>query len=403
MNKRIWIINEYAGSPKYGMTFRHYYLAKAFNDAGCDTTIISGAYSHFLKQLPQMAESTYKVENVEGVRFLWIKVVKYMKSFDKKRVYKWFEFMMKLFFISKYIPGKPDVIICSPTAPFSILPAYWLAKKYHAKLIFEVRDIWPLTLIELGGFSKTNPFVVLMGWFERFALKKSDIIVSNLQNYGQHMKDLGIDRPFHWISNGIDLKEMEEVQPLDENVRAQIPKEKFIVGYTGKIGVSNALEVFLEAAVHLKGKTDIVFIIVGEGQEKASLIKRYGALENVVFIDSITKQQVQSILALFDACYIGLQSESLFRFGVSPNKVFDYMYSAKPIIYAIDSGEHNLIEIAGCGISVEAENPEAVAKAIAEIYEMPQQEREKLGLAGRKYVLEHFTYMQLAKKYLELL
>jgi len=288
-------------------------------------------------------------------------------------------------------------------APFPILPAWILSKIYKAKLIYEVKDIWPLSLIELGGFSKSHPFIRFMGWFERFAINKSDIIVSNLQNYGQHLKEnLNIDKEFIWISNGVDLDELSDIEPLEDKIKNQIPKDKFIVGYTGTIGVANALDSFCEVAKLLKDYKDIVFVIVGNGQEKENLLKTYGNLDNILFINSIPKKQVQSILKLFDVCYIGLQKENLFKYGVSPNKLFDYMYSEKPILYAINSGKNNIVKLSNCGISVEAQNPQAIADGILSLYNMNKENRKKLGQNGKQYVLEYFTYEKLANRYKEL-
>jgi glycosyltransferase involved in cell wall biosynthesis len=289
-------------------------------------------------------------------------------------------------------------------ALFSILPAWILAKIYKAKLIYEVKDICPLSLVELGGFKSTHPFIRLMAWFEKFALKKSDVIVSNLQNYGEHIKkDIGLNRNFEWISNGVVLDGLSKIEPLDEKIITKIPKDKFIVGYTGTIGVANAMESFCQSAIKLQDKNDILFVIVGDGKEKQKLFEEYNNLDNILFIDSIPKKQIQSMLKLFDVCYIGLQKENLFKYGVSPNKLFDYMYSGKPIIYAIDSGESNIVKLSNCGLSVEAINPIAIAKGIMDVYNMSQDERDTLGANGKKYVLEHFTYEKLAHKYKELL
>jgi len=145
---------------------------------------------------------------------------------------------------------------------------------------------------------------------------------------------------------------------------------------------------------------DILFVIVGNGQEKARLQEEYHNLKNLLFIDSIDKKQVQSMLELFDVCYIGLKKENLFKYGVSPNKLFDYMYSAKPILYAIESGK-NIVDISNCGISVEAQNPDAIVAGINELYRMSVNERELLGINAKKYILEHFTYEKLAKEYIE--
>jgi len=396
--KNIWIINEYAGTPYHGMEFRHYYLGKELVKLGDTVTVVSSSYSHLFKNLPKQ-----KRENIDGVDYLWLKMFDYGESHDKRRVLKWFLFMFKLFFLP-FSLKKPDVIIVSPMAPFPILPAWVLSKLYGAKLIYEVKDIWPLSLIELGGFSPKHPFIRMMAWFERFALTKSDLIVSNLQNYGEHIqKDVGIKREFEWISNGVDLDELAQNEPLDKEVAKQIPKDKFIVGYTGTVGVANALDSFCEAAKIMQENDGIVFVIVGDGQEKANLMQKYAKLSNLLFIEAIAKKEVQSMLSLFDVCYIGLKKENLFKYGVSPNKLYDYMYSARAVLYAIDSGKNNIVKTAECGVSVEAQDPRAIADGIQELYAKEKEDREKLGKNGREFILEHFTYDKLAQRYQDLM
>lgn len=402
MSKNIWIINDYAGSPKHGMTFRHYYLAKGFVKAGNHSTIITASYSHFLKKRPEMQGQKYKLENIDNIDYVWINVVKYSKSFDKKRVFKWFQFSYRLFFISSYLKNKPDVIICSSTAPFSIVPAYFLAKKFNAKLVFEVRDIWPLTLVQIGGISKYHPLIILMGWFEKFALKKSDIIVSNLQNYTDHIQKIGIMRFAHWISNGIDLDEMDQIEPLLDKVKNQIPSDKFIVGYTGKLGVSNAINYLIDVAKQLVENQNIVFVIVGDGQEVNALKQQAIGLPNVLFIDPIPKMQIQSMLALFDVCYIGWKKEELYKFGISANKLYDYMYSGKPILHSTYTANDVVIS-AHCGVSVEAENVSSGVDGIMQLYTTSEDNRKGMGKNGRDYIIEKFSYQQLAKRYLMIL
>lgn len=392
MRKNIWIINEYAGSPYYGMEFRSYYLGKELVKLGDRVTIISSSYSHLFKHLPNE-----KRETIDGVKYLWLQTFNYGTSHDKRRVFKWFLFMFKVFFLP-FMLQKPDVIIVSPMAPFPIFPAWVLSKIYRAKLVYEVTDIWPLSIINLGGFSPSHPLIKLMSWFEHFALQKSDIIVASLQNYGEHIQNLGINRGFEWISNGVDLDELTQSEPLAKQVKDLIPKHRFIVGYTGTIGVANALESFCKAAQILKDEQNILFVLVGEGQEKSSLVKRYGKLDNILFIDPIPKKQVQSMLGLFDVCFLGWNKESLYDYGTSANKIFDYMYSGKPILNAF-SGGGDIVQIAKCGISVEAQNPQAIADGILKFYKMAENKRKELGANGREYVLEHFTYEKLAKKY----
>ncbi|NMB92374.1 MAG: glycosyltransferase family 4 protein [Parcubacteria group bacterium] len=393
INKTIWIINEYAGSPYHGMEFRHYYLGKEFIKLGYNVTIISSRYSHLFKNLPLKGK-----EIIDGIKYIWLKTINYGNAHNKKRVLKWFIFMFKCFFLPFKLK-KPDIIIVSPIAPFPILPACVLSKFYKAKLIFEVKDIWPLTLIEIGGYSKNQPFIKLMSWFEKFALKKSDIIVSNLPNYGEYLKDIKINRDFFWISNGVDLDEINQIEPLSENILNKIPKNKFIVGYIGTIGVANALDSFLKSMEYISNK-NIVFVLIGDGQEKKKLSKIF-IHPNIIFIESILKKQVQSALSFFDVCFIGWKKKDLYKYGTSANKIFDYMYSVKPILHSINTKD-DLIVKAKCGISVEAENPKAIAEGILNFYNMSKEEREKMGQNGKRYLLAHFTYEKLAKKYIEL-
>ena len=389
--KNIWIINEYAGTPNHGMEFRHYYLGKELVKLDDTVTVISSSYSHLFKNLPAKRKET-----IDGVNFLWMKTINYGTSHDRRRVLKWFLFSFKVFFLPLTLK-KPDVIIVSPMAPFPIFPAWVLSKLYGAKLIYEVKDIWPLSLIELGGFKPTHPFMRFMAWFERFALNKSDVIVSNLQNYGEHIKSLGIDRDFEWISNGVDLDELSNIALLSKEIEDQLPIDKFIVGYTGTIGVANALDSFLEAAKLLGDRKEIAFVLVGGGQEQENLMKNYSNLDNIHFVKAIAKKEVQNMLTHFEVCFIGLQKENLFKYGVSPNKLYDYMYSAKPIIFSIEAGK-NIVDVSGCGISTPAQDPQAVANAIVELFNIPALQREFMGQKGKAYVLEHFTYEKLAKK-----
>ncbi len=335
-NKNIWYINETAGSPEHGMVFRQYYFSKQFVQQGFNVTLISSTFSHLFKKLPNDSFN-YNKEIIEGINYLWLKVPKYKESKDKKRIFKWFVFMYRLFRLDTKKMTKPDVIIFSCTTPFSFLPAYWLSKKLKSKIFFEIRDIWPLSPIALGGHSPKHPLMAMMAWFEKFAMKKADEIVSNLPNYSAHLKNRGVDKEFNWISNGVFLEELNNIQALTKEVKNQIPDDKFIIGFTGTVGNANGMNVFCEVAEKLKENKEILFVIVGEGENRAEIETKYGKLPNLKFLDFIPKNQVQSMLSLFDVCYIGLKKQKLFEFGVSPNKLFDYMYSAKPILYAINS------------------------------------------------------------------
>jgi glycosyltransferase involved in cell wall biosynthesis len=395
--KVIWIINQYAGSPYHGMTFRTYYLAKNFIKKH-EVNVFSASFSHVMSTPPNVNRNT--TESIDGIIYHWIKVFKYSQSKSVSRVISMFLFLFKLFFFSTDKLNKPDVIIVSSISPLPIWRAYLWSKKFKAKLIFEVRDLWPLSLVELGGISVYNPFVLFLGLTERFAYKVSDYVVSVLPDAFMHMQKKGLcPKRFKCIPNGIDLN-MIQSKILPE-FESKIPNNKFIVAYTGAIGIANSLITFAKAAKILNDNSQIQFLIVGDGSEKESIlsIKQKYSLSNLLILDPISKSSVIPFLSKYvDACYIGLQSQPIFRFGISPNKLFDYLYSSTPIIQSIDAS-NDIVKDAKAGFSVEPENPKAIAEAIIKLSNLTLEERKELGRNGREYVEKYHSYEKLAQQY----
>jgi glycosyltransferase involved in cell wall biosynthesis len=388
--RNIWIINQYAGSPKHGMTFRSYSLAKEFIKKH-KVTIFSASYSHVMSQPPEVHKASTR-ENIDGIDYLWQKVPVYSNSKSLVRVLSMFIFLFRLFFVDVRKLEKPDVIIVSSISPFPIWKAYFWAKRFNAKLIFEVRDIWPLTILELGGFKKSNPFVILLQLTENFAYKVSDYVVSVLPKAFDHMKHHGLDlERFKYIPNGIEIKALAKTNRPEKDI--------FKLGYAGTLGIANALNYLIDA-VHFIKESNIEIHLLGNGPEKKALIEmvKDKNITNVFFHDAVPKDEVGVFLSKMDALYIGWHFSKIYRFGISANKLFDYLSSAKPIIHSVNAGNDPVYE-AKAGISVTPENPEEIANAILKIYKMSQSERNELGQNGRAYVEKYHSYEQLAKQY----
>ncbi len=403
-NNTIWIINDYAGSPFHGMTHRHYYMAKEMKKEGIKSIIISASYSHFMINEPRIGERPYLHEKVDMIDYFWLKVLKYKDSRDKKRVLKWFQFTYKLLFLPKEIE-KPSTILCSGSAPMLVLPSYFLAKRYGAKLIFEIRDIWPLTLMNFKNYSKYNPLIYIMQKSVNFGFRHADEIISVLPYTNEYIKEQGIyNFKFSYLPNGIFLDEMKNPLPLNQETKSKIPNEKFIVGYAGAMGMGDGMDLLIDTANKLKDNKDIYFILVGKGSEKERLKKRIVdlKLENISILDAIPKKEVQSLLALFDVCYIGWDDNEMYKYGISANKIFDYMYASKPIVH-VYNGQGDLIKEAKCGISINQQNPELVANAIVELYKTPLEKREAIGERGKLFVLNNHTYKSITKKFIEII
>ncbi|EXB24231.1 glycosyltransferase family 4 protein [Acinetobacter courvalinii] len=398
--KTFWFINQYSSTPETAMGGRHYYLAQELAKKGHQVYVIAGRYSHLLRNPKQFEEQYFIEEIIPNFSFVWINLPEYQEAHSKQRVLNWFKFSWLLRNMSNVIPAKPDVILYSSPSLIGYLGAKYLANKFRVPFIFEVRDIWPLTLMELGGHSSKHPFIKFMQWVEDRAYKKADYVFSNLYNAVEHMQTRGLDSSkFHWIPNGVSLEEVSQKQPLNAETLSQLPQNKFIIGYTGTIGVANAIDDLIEAAKILSSNPQLHFVLVGSGKEKENLIKKVQSLNlhNITFIDAIPKKQIQSMLEQFDICYIGWQKNSLYRFGIAPNKLPEYLYAGKPIIHAF-SGKGDIVQQAQAGITIEAEDPEAIVGAVQQLYNLTAEQRQQLGSNGKQFVLQHLEYAMIAEK-----
>ena len=270
------------------------------------------------------------------------------------------------------------------------------------KLIHEVHDMWPATLIEVGGMSKHHPFVIAMQIGENSAYKHSDKVVSLLPYAEEYMKQHGLaEGKFVCIPNGVVEEEWNKTDELpDEHQKvfdALHGKNKFIVGYFGGHALSNALEYLLEVAGDMVQHKDIHFVLVGDGVEKKSLIEQSKKMEldNVTFLDPVPKKAVPKLCEQFDCIYMGGHESPLYRFGLCLNKMFDSMMAGKPIICAMTTPK-TYIEEYECGIKVDSGDIQGCASAILKIKSMNEDDRKKMVENGIKACHKRFFYDNLA-------
>lgn len=405
----ILTINHYAGSIDMGMEFRPYYLGREWIKSGHKVDIIAGDFSHLRKRNPQVT-ADFQTENIDGIEYHWVKTGQYMGN-GVKRALTMARFVAKLWLNARRIAKEiqPDVVISSSTYPIDTFASRRIAKFAKAKLIHEVHDMWPSTLIEVGGMSKWNPFVVAMQIGENAAYKRSDYVVSLLPCAKEYMMRHGMkEEKFCHITNGIVLEDWEKPSELPEKHSAILEsyraEGKFIVGYFGGHALSNALDVLLDVANALKDRKEIQFVLVGDGVEKEGLMKKaegYG-LDNVCFLPSVPKLSVPKLIPYFDCVYVGLADSPLYRFGTAMNKVYDSMMGGKPLLYAVNA-PNNYVKDYQCGVDCEAGNVDSLCRGIAQFMELSEQERAVMGQNGRDAVMQNFNYKVLADKFIEIM
>lgn len=389
------------------MEYRPYYLARAWIALGHRVRIVAAAHSHVRQEHPSLNGRSRFDQRINGIEYTWLDTPAYAGN-GWGRIWNMLIFLFRLhYFATALARGfRPDVVIASSTYPLDIWPAHRIARHAGARLLFELHDLWPLSPIELGGYSRWHPFIVALQAAENFACRRSDAIVSMLPNVRGHLEAHGMaPDKLHIVPNGTDADEWRQPPaPLPEALATRLSalhkSGSLVIGFAGAHGLANALDTLLDAAALLSG-APVRFVLAGSGPEKPRLQARARAerLDNVLFIDAVAKKHVPALLRAFDVAYIGLQRQPLFRFGISPNKLIDYMMAARPVLQAIDAGNDPVGE-ARCGLTVAAEDPQAVAAAINTLLAMPSTAREAMGSNGRAFVLENLTYDVLGERFL---
>lgn len=403
----ILLINHYAGSKEYGMEYRPYYLAMEWVKQGHSVTIVGATFSHLRLRNPEVPTDYYK-ENIEGIQYIWLTTPAYVGSIA--RIRNILVFVRKLYKYSVRLVQdvKPDLVIASSTYPLDNYPAHKIAKMAGAKYTYEIHDLWPLSPMLIGGYSKYHPFIWVMQKAEDYAYKHVDKIVSLLWNAEDHCKEHGLGSgKFVCVPNGYFPEEWTDDKiclPLpDEHQNAfNSLKGKTIVGFAGGFAASGNVITLVKSAVELKNRNDIHFVLVGKGPELPSYEKviKDNNLSNITILPSVPKKLIPAVNKHFDIAHLGGLHSVLHKYGTSYNKMTDYMLSGKPIVQSVDE-PGSVVERVGCGIRVEAENAKAVAEAIVKLADMTPEDRKAMGKKGKEYVENNLPWSKLSEDFLK--
>jgi len=403
----ILLINHYAGSVRHGMEYRPYYLAREWVRAGHRVRIVAASSSHLRAQAPALHGRRVADETIAGIDYRWHATPAYRGN-GLGRAANMAAFVAALYRGAARLARnfQPDLVIASSTYPADIWPARRIAALAGARLAFEVHDLWPLSPMELGGMPAWHPFIRLMQAAEDYAYRHADTVISILPNAGAHMAARGMaPHKLHVVPNGVDLDEWDGPPlPLPAPAAALLGElrrqGRTVIGYAGSHGLANALDTLLDAAALLRGRP-LAFVLAGAGPDKQALQRKAAAagLRDVHFLDPLAKRHMPALLRGFDLAYLGWRRQPLYRFGISPNKLGDYMMAARPILHAVEAANDPVAE-AGCGLSLAPDDPAALAAAITRLAALPAARRHELGRRGAVYARAHLSYALLADRFL---
>lgn len=403
MGIAIWYVSKYVAPPGKGTAGgRGYLLMKELARLGHRVAIITSDSNHLV--VPPRLQGPYLQEELDGLKIWWVRTLKYSAAKSLRRILSWMHFEWRLLRMPKQELPRPDVVVVSSLSLLTVLTGLFWRARYQCRLVFEVRDIWPLTITEEGGFKPWNPFVLGLAAIERVGYKYADAIVGTMPNLGEHVREvLGYSKATHCIPMGIDETAVASAQELPADyVERYFPKGKFIVAYVGSIGITNALDTFFECAAEMKDQTQIHFLVVGDGDLRSHYEARYAHLSNLSFGPRVPKAMVQAVLSRCDLLYFAVHVSKVWRYGQSLNKVIDYMMAGKPVV-ASYTGFPSMINEAECGSYVPAGDVVALQRAIHTYAAMDADDRVRIGARGRAWLLHHRTYETLAKDLLSIL
>ena len=399
----ILLINHYAGSPALGMEYRPYYLAREWVRAGHRVQIVAADFSHVRTRQPVAGD-----ELIDGIAYRWLATPAYRGN-GLGRLRNIASFLRQVWASAAQWASSPrlDVVIASSTYPMDTWVARRIARLSGATLVHEVHDLWPLSPIELSGMSKWHPFALLCQAAENSAYRHADVVVSMLPKVHGHMAVHGLDlAKLAIVPNGISPEDWQDAPaPLRADVQQAIDAAHAagdaVVGYAGSMGEPNALDTLIDAAALLRD-APLRFVLVGDGHLREALAQRIAAegLARVSLLAPVPKAQVPSLLAQLDIAYIGWQRVPIYRFGIAPNKLMDYMMAGCAVLHSVDAGNDPVAD-ACCGLSVPPGDAAAVAAGLQQLASMTVAERRAMGQRGRAFVQAHHTYPVLAQSFLD--
>ncbi len=389
------------GAPA-ARTFEH---ARHWASLGHDVTVVTGFPNHPTGKIHPGYEGEWlRRENIEGIDVLrtWIYIAA-NKGFTR-RVLNFLSFFFSSLIFGAWLTKRPDVVVGTSPQFFCAVAAWGLSVLKRVPFVFEVRDIWPQSAVELGALK--NPLLIrALEAIEMFLYRRAALIVPVAESTREYLLEKGIPADkIRIIPNGIDAKYLDLLHSASEDIRAELGlNEKFIISYIGTHGMSHALEILLQAAKRLEADPSLYFLLVGEGAEKERL-KALAAdlrLKNLSFIDQQARKRLVAFYRASDASIVPLRRLEIFT-KVLPSKLFELMGAECPIICSVEGEAARLVQRAAAGLCIEPENVDALVAAIRKL-QSDETLRQQLAANGAAFVRNHYLRSQLAEQYLEAL
>lgn len=393
---------------------RHHWFGKYLIRKGYDVKIFCSSTMHSSFDTVDTKGKDFITDVSDGIEYVFIDTPQYAGN-GKSRIKNMATFYKKLFPTAKEIAarsGKPDVIVASSVHPLTLVAGIKVAKKFNVPCVCEIRDLWPESLVEVGMIGRTSIIAKVLYAGEKWIYKKADELIFTMPGGKDYIADrnltnvIGSDKIYN-INNGVDLEGYKYNQENEILEDADLDDESvFKVVYAGSIRHINRVDDLIKAAeiCKEKGKDNIKFIIYGDGDQRERLEQESSEkeLNNVEFKGRVDKKYIPYVLSKGDLNIVTGEKSDLGRYGISWNKLFEYMASGKPIVANYTIARYNFINDYDIGVAKRFDTIEEFADAIIKMSELSESEyrgyeQRALGAA------QDFDYKNLTDKLEEVL
>lgn len=392
------------GPPETGTSYRTHHFAEEWVRNGHNVTFVGTTFSHLMTK-PPTASGAFLESQANGVRYCLLRVPKY-KSSGAARALNALAGAAQAVRFERSIVGDmpPDLVIAGSVYQADNWPASRIARKYRAAFFRETRDLWPMTLTQVGALKPSHPFVRLIQAAEDHGYKHADLVCTTLENSFEYMRTRGLtaDRfEFMAQSPPDEAPGAKDSKPPEEHTTALAEaraRGKFIVIFAGGFNPYADLATLLRAAPMVP---EAEFIIIGYGPIEADLRGQLKSenIANAKILGPVSKAIVPRLLEQADAGVVGFLPAPIFKYGVSPNKMFEYMRIGLPTIFFCDTGP-NPVSNSGAGIHTRGGSAEAIAEAVRQLMKMSPAERRAMGARGQSYLQTHHHLPTVAARYI---
>lgn len=406
---RILLINFAIGIPGAGPAYRTHHLAEHWAAQGHDVTVVATRYSHLLAG-PTPAYGPDRPHEHRGVRYVVLDAPEYRGS-GLGRMRSIAACLWQLRRLERRLADqlRPDVVIAATVYQLDNFSAWRIARRAGAAFVRETRDLWPATLVELGGLSRWHPFVLVVGAAERLAYRRADAVTTTLSNSRDYMVGRGLPpERWHYLPQCPPPERAHaQTATLPETHRRALQDVraagKSIALFAGSLVPANQIGLLIATARELRG-TRCQLVLVGRGPEEARVRAALAAEPDLplTLLPAVEQAAVPELISTADVAVAALGPHPIYRHGISLNKVMEYLACGCPVVLSADA-PGNIVEETGSGICVRPGNPVALARGISELDALPQPSRLILVKRGTNAIATTYSFAQTVAKYGNLL